>query len=509
MEMTTTGRNLASYLPHALIVWWAASNFLFSNRFEYFSIANVGQFYMAVFLGAVVTTFTVQKAFPKYKKSILISSYMALFVMFLTPSLREFLDQYIRYRYTLLIAFLIAASLSYLAIKTVGKNKFILPFSFFFLFLSAIPTGQHLYFLFYSQAQNSLNEVVFKGPAVRKPNVYFFILDAYMRSDILKQNLDFDNSQFMSFLSQRNFFNAEGSFVAYPTTVYSMTTTFRMKHVTEFEPDIWSQRFKSDTFKNFSALGYSLHFMSQSRGVVPCPENITCYKTVPKSDFLYIGRLGTTLIKTIPLLEDLLLATVPERFVYELNNISDLHDTILKFDPKGPAFFYAHILMPHSPYTLDAECKPVDIKSSGDFTSFRWNIRHRYLDFLKCGNRQVRKMIDALIAKDKDAIIILQGDHGAYFTNNRYSGTDDAPEPGPEPWRKAAMDGAYANLNVLRVPQPCRSTLYPTMSPVNTFRMVFACITDIEPTYLSDKSFWIDYDRKDLKLIRDNGKWLF
>ena len=119
------------------------------------------------------------------------------------------------------------------------------------------------------------------------------------------------------------------------------------------------------------------------------------------------------------------------------------------------------------------------------------------------------EVISTLIEKDPEAIIIIQGDHGAWFTNNLYTGSGTTPEVGPEPWRVAAMNEAYANLNVLRVPLSCRDKLYPEISPVNTFRFVFACITNREPDYLPDKSFLIDHEKALIKVIRRGGKWLF
>ena len=508
-KMNAMEKGLSLYIPHGLIIYWSASNFLNANKLEYFDLSTAFIFYISVLLLAVVLTWSALKIFPRHRACVFITFYSFFFVIFLTPSIRELLDPYMRYRYTLSLALLLALSLSYLGCRLFSGNKFLFSYIIFFLLLSAAPTGEYLAFKVTAEGYENKSQLKFEGQSANRPNVYFILLDAYMRSDILKRNLNFDNSEFMSFLEDRKFFNASGSFVAYATTTYSMVSTFRMQHVTEMEPDIWSKRFRSDTFRIFQDLGYSSHFISQNRGVIPCPVNVTCYNETPKSGFLYVGRLGTILVKTIPLLEDVLLALAPHRFIYELNEVSDLHDTLRAFAPDKPSFFYAHISMPHSPYIRDAECGPADITQSGDFKSFRWNIRHKYTDFLQCGNQQVMDAITTLIDKDPGAIIILQGDHGAYFSYQKHSGSDGVPEPGSEPWRVPALEGAYAALNAMRVPPGCRKNLYSAMSPVNTFRMVFACITGNKPEYIPDKSFWIDYKNEKINLIRQGGKWLF
>lgn|GEM_PF-4903773 len=500
---------LTILMPQALIVFWAGSNFVFANRFEYYDLATTGLFYGGVFLVSALLTALAVTILPNRRNHIAIASCVFLVVMFLTPALRDHLDPYLRYRYTLGISFLAFLVLSFFAIRVLSDKNHIRLISAFFLMLSLMPTGQLVLFKLTESDGDQSIKMPLKAEPVRKPNVYYILLDSYMRADTLKTNLGYDNSAFIDFLGEADFYVADQSYVGYPTTIYSLTTTFRMQHVTEFEPHIWSRRFKGDTHKIFHSLGYRSYFMPQSRGIVPCPENITCFNNTPHSDRFMIGRLGTTLIKSIPLLEDFLLAAIPNRFEYELNEVPDLLGYLREFSPEEPSFLYAHILMPHPPYLRDADCRKLDFKSGGDFGSFRWEVRNRFIEFLECGNRQVTEIVDTIVKKDPEAIVILQGDHGTYFTNHRHTGQKGEPVPGSEPWKKAAFEEAYASLNAFRAPATCRDNLYPAISPVNTFRFVFSCLTDTRPDYLPDTAFWIDRKNKRLKKIREQGAWLF
>lgn len=503
--------SLASLFPQALIVWWATANFLVANKDEHYGIITALLFFLAIFLLSALFTTIALTIFQKQRRKILIFSYIVLFAMFLTPPVRELLDPFIRYRYTLLLMLTISVTLSLLLIRLVTNRNFILTISIFFLIMASMPSFQLLYFKMNKFFENSNQPagVSLKGSAVIKPNVYYIVLDAYMRSDILKQNLGFDNSDFLNFMKIRGFINNDKSYASYPWTIFSLMSTFQMDYVQNYDTSIWAKRLESKTFKNFQALGYDRYFMAQSRGIVPCPTGVSCLGGEPKSDRFFIGRLGTTLIKTVPLLEDLLLYTVPDRFHYELNEISDLNEVLSSFEPKNPSFLYAHILMPHSPYTRDKNCNLVDFRGAGDFKSFRWEVRHKYLGFLECGNKQLKTLVETLVAKDPESIIILQGDHGAYFTYQKYTGDDGMPKPGDEPWREAAMDGAYSILNLMRVPKKCSNLPYREMGSINTFQMVFACLTQTRPDYLIDKTFSMDHEKKEINLIREKGRWLF
>lgn len=509
--MRLQNNTFAYFLPHALIVWWAAANLFYANRFEYYDITTAIVFFVCVFLLFAALTALVMALRPDSKAKVAIVSYALLAVMFLTPSIREILDPYIRYRYTLVLVFLLFVIISLVAVRLLAEKKFVGMAALFFLMLSLAPTGQYILFLATVDEAEQAEPVPLKGAAVMRPNVYFILLDAYMRADTLKDNLGFDNSPFINALGEKKFFVVNQSYVAYPTTTYSIATTFRMQHTTRFDPKIMSYRFKGDTFKNFRELGYRNYFMPDFRAVAPCPEDVTCFNDKERSDRITIGYLGMTLIKTIPLLEDLLLAVAPDRFYYQINELSDLRQYLETFKPSEPAFLYAHVSMPHPPYFRDENCQDNGYVGGKEeeFGTFYWKVRQRYIDFLRCGNRQAIKVVDTIIDNDPEAIIILQSDHGTYFTNNRYTGGKEAPAPGNEPWKEAAMKEAYGNLNALRTPQSCRDMLYPSMSPVNTFRFVFACITGTKPDYLADLSFWIDYKNQRMELVRKNGDWLF
>jgi len=116
--------------------------------------------------------------------------------------------------------------------------------------------------------------------------------------------------------------------------------------------------------------------------------------------------------------------------------------------------------------------KPVNVSVSGyDPAQFRVDTA--------CTNRSLQKAVTLIEELDKsDPIIILQGDHGFKFRLPGEPPTDpDKATEGAEPFRRLAI------LNAIRLPNSCQQFFYDTISPINTFPLVFACIQGHEPTY--------------------------
>ena len=90
------------------------------------------------------------------------------------------------------------------------------------------------------------------------------------------------------------------------------------------------------------------------------------------------------------------------------------------------------------------------------------------------------EIIDTLIEKsDPDPVIVIQGDHGA---------TIEYQDLGIDPSKRLGILNVYylpANLNDSITPH---ESLYPTITPVNTFRVIFDRYFNGEYGLLDDKS---------------------
>ncbi|MFQ5717871.1 MAG: hypothetical protein ACE5GQ_12335, partial [Nitrospinales bacterium] len=69
-----------------------------------------------------------------------------------------------------------------------------------------------------------------------KPDIYYIILDAYGREDVLKEFYGYDNSEFIGFLKDRGFHIARKSRSNYPVTVPSLASSLNMNYVDRLAP---------------------------------------------------------------------------------------------------------------------------------------------------------------------------------------------------------------------------------------------------------------------------------
>ena len=155
--------------------------------------------------------------------------------------------------------------------------------------------------------------------------------------------------------------------------------------------------------------------------------------------------------------ETILLAGVPYRPVAELfpalpalgkrirpssgTGIPELADALMELDAPGPIFLYAHLSTPHPPATNDRHCAPRAQPAAG-------NVRDGFSQQVECINRQLLALLDRLLEREPDAIVLFGSDHGA-----RVSGFDTSLYRVGRPQVREYL----GILNALRLPDVRRS----------------------------------------------------
>jgi hypothetical protein len=113
----------------------------------------------------------------------------------------------------------------------------------------------------------------------------------------------------------------------------------------------------------------------------------------------------------------------------------------------GPKFVYAHILIPHGPFVFGADGKPLadpGIYENAGLATWKQG----YADEVAFINGHLLSILPGLIANSKvPPVIIIQGDHGSKVSR-------------------------FPILNAYYLPGAGKGKLYPTISPVNSFRLV-------------------------------------
>jgi hypothetical protein len=120
----------------------------------------------------------------------------------------------------------------------------------------------------------------------------------------------------------------------------------------------------------------------------------------------------------------------------------------------SPKFVFAHIMCPHEPFVFGPYGEKIKKEDRGN-----WKKKEIYLGQYIFTCKKVISLIDSLLKQsDSPPIIILQSDHGIRTREKRGAFFDDE-------WRWI--------FNALYLPMGGKKILGETLSPVNTFRLVF------------------------------------
>ena len=298
------------------------------------------------------------------------------------------------------------------------------------------------------------------------PDVYYFILDMYTRQDLMKSAYDYDNSGFLKELEARDFYVAQCSQSNYTRTELSMASALNMSYLqgldAKFVPESIGRRRLWDALKH-NAVRYNLEQMGYT--TVSFANGFPWSELDDTDVFLTPPPFssGMTEFETL-FLQTTLLGEAQQLGWFDADqimaqNFRDRH--MLVFDSMddvvempGSKFVYVHLIMPHPPFVFGPDGEPTN---PADF----WNekkvyppekLAQGYKNQVTFLNKQLLAMLDTILAgSETPPIIILQGDHGPWS------------QPNPQ---------HFFILNAYHLPGHS-DELYPTLSPVNSFRIVF------------------------------------
>jgi hypothetical protein len=323
------------------------------------------------------------------------------------------------------------------------------------------------------------------GPIVR-PTIYYIILDMYGSEDTLRRVYSYDNTDFLNFLRKKHFYVVDRSRSNYPTTDLSLASSLNFDYL---DPK------KINPSESISALLNLIHGNKVAEFLNSRGYTIITYSTMQsfghfsKDNINIRTRTGYTEFQ-----EELLRLTrlkylerkidVSERELHRLKLlfIFDYLDDALVM--RKPIFVFAHILCPHPPFVFDRNGKLVHEDTKFEYADKWQNIgsaefRKEYAEQLMFVNKEVESMLVSVLSKLKGpSVIILQGDHGPNSTGS----LDDV--------NTIDVRERMGNLNAYYFSDYDYSRLYDTITPVNSFRVVFNKYFHTNYNLLPDNSYW-------------------
>jgi hypothetical protein len=337
-------------------------------------------------------------------------------------------------------------------------------------------------------------------PGQAAPDVYYFILDAYARDDIMKESFDLDNTPFITALEQMGFTVARCSQSNYAQTQLSLSSSLNMDYLQKLDPNYspgqttrvgleeWIRH--STVRRAFEGLGYTIvafetgfkgtqwedadKYLSPSSGVFQSMQAVGG----PNSFEVMLLQTSAGLI-----LSDAATA-LPKFLQADFNNPLRIHRDLILFDldqlsklPKipGPKFVFAHLVIPHPPYVFGP---------NGEFIDYEKEYKPGYRDQVIYLNKRLLTLLPQMISDSSTPpIIILQGDHGPI---------------GGNPYER------MKNLNAYFLPGGGAQSLPQNITPVNSFRWIFNHYFGGSYPLLENTSYYSVYSEPfDFTIIQD------
>ena len=491
--------------------------FFLVNNVDFLDAYSASRVILLSLILTVVLWFTSLAVFKNANKASLSTSIFLLFFYLYTP-VSTFLynvgifDQPFGHQY---IFFPIWAAALGSLIWVVGwkintANELDIVFNFFSLVLFGILFIQTVQIRQQTSAYNSesLNVKSIKNelhvtPEAERRDIYYIILDAYSSNIVLQSEYEFDNWQFLDALRDRGFFIADCANSNYARTSYSLASSLNLDYI----PPVGDQFIQGNQY--WRAFQPYIRF-----NIVRSTLKDLGYKTVsfdtylpwpnvPNSD-IYISLRGKTefsMARFVSFLkggsneyEQMVIDTTPLRLLnpiyrilsqedsasreYSTEEMSKIWGTDNQVEQKnlydyyihnlnqlgsiatipGNKFVYANFMTTHKPFLFS---------ENGSFQPDQSN--KGYINSIQFTNAMIIKSIDQILAQSKTKpIIIIQGDHSLLGSNQ-----------------------AFGILSAYYLPDGGNADLYPTISPVNTFRVIFNEYFGANLPLRPDQSFWM------------------
>lgn len=328
---------------------------------------------------------------------------------------------------------------------------------------------------------------------IEYPNIYYIILDAYSRQDVLKEIYDYDNSYFLHFLREKGFYVANQSLSNYTQTAQSLSSSLNLCYVnglTEFygrESSTFSPYMELIRHNRVSQFLKLQHYtrVGFATGTHLTDQNLAADIDLrPRQE---ISGFENMLLGPDSPVKHLQAEIHRKRIRYIFQKLKEL-----AMDQRR-LYVFAHIYSPHPPFVFDGKGNAVNgerfnfndgnhfIGKSGDKESYIRNYREQIAYI----TAQVQETVEVILKNSKTPpIIILQGDHGA-----RSQTIFEDPA-------KSNAKEASAILNACYLPGvDAYELLYDTVTPVNTFRIIFNAYFNQALNLLEDKTYAASYPR--------------
>jgi hypothetical protein len=376
-------------------------------------------------------------------------------------------------------------------------TKFLNVFSVFMILYSFFNIGLYNYERITHQNSNPYYKPTSFEHPEETPDIYYIILDGYAREDILREFYNFDNSYFLDYLENKGFYIAPRSNSNYAWTFLSLPSSLNFKYINYLADDVGIDsndlRIPYEMIKNNHASqflkekGYLFVHFNSTWGATLSNKyadiEIGNEKGFFQDEYLRI-LVQTTALKFF---DSIIIEDLAKSHLYTLKMLETIPEL------EAPTFTFVHLVLPHHPYLFDRNGNVIHHATLlNQFQAHMWANKNEYIEQLIFVNNRMKGVIDTLLRKSSPPpIIIIQSDHGP-----QVPGVDN------ETFIRARM----AILNAYYLPDK-NHILYDSITPVNTFRLIFNYYFNEPLPLLNDKSYFSTFSKPyALRLVSCSNK---
>jgi len=341
-----------------------------------------------------------------------------------------------------------------------------------------------------------------KTPLGYLPDIYVIVLDAFGRADKLSEIYNVDLTDLQEYLEQNNFEIATKANANYCQTSLSLAALFNSNYVPKLLP-----RFKKN-YRNKKALatlvrenrnvrrlrdmGYQLVTLTGGSELAVQADPDVNYRGGALNEF------QSTLLATTPLPQ--IASLFASEAGGDLNPFTQ-HRQGVKYQfeklphvqaAKDPKLVFAHILSPHPPFVVNAAGKAItpDYEFSlGE--RYAWDgYVEGYAGQATWAVNELQKTVAGILAASRRLpVILILGDHGPasrwiehWHRTNSFQTTD-----------AGIIGERMAIFLALLMPDGKGGNVYPELTPVNVFPLIFERCFGEPAELLDDQSYFSTY----------------
>jgi len=309
------------------------------------------------------------------------------------------------------------------------------------------------------------------------PDIYYITTEGYSNARSLKLYLDYDNTPFIGYLESKQFFVAHDSRSNYGETVFSLTSSLNMEyHVPGKDglatgPAEYYWRLQNNKAMRFAReLGYTVVYLSErfpagSKELGDIFFGCGARRLAIHTERFADALLHTTALQPILTKFGILASGHRDQRLCQFFQVANSKDIA------GPKVVVIHLVVPGFPFVVGRNGEPVSDSASSA------NPAQAYVDQLVWTNKMLQWLIESLLSdQDYSPVIIIQGDHGAGWAN---IDLDDEQQ----------LRHRFGIMNAYHLPDGGDKLLYPSISPVNTFRVILNYYLNADFDLLEDRSY--------------------